>query len=69
MSGMFAGMESLETLDMHAMSFNTEILTNYGSMFSYVKTGVNIKAKDDAAKTFIQSRITDAGITANITTA
>jgi len=67
MSYMFSDMNNLETLDIHTAIFNTEKLINYSSMFSGVKTGLTIKAKDEAAKTFLQSRINDAGITATIT--
>ncbi len=68
MMSMFYEMNSLTALSL-GDKFDTSKVTTMANMFKNAKTGLTIKVKDDAAKTFIQSRLTDVGITANITTA
>ena len=66
MSYMFSGCSSLTNLDMRNATFNA---TSYSSMFYSVSNGINIIVKDATAKAWIESRLSDAGKTGNVTIA
>ena len=66
MSSMFESCSSLTNLDMRNATFNA---TNYTYMFSSVSDGINIIVKDNTAKIWIESRLSDRGITGTVTIA
>ena len=66
MYAMFSGCSSLTNLDMRNAIFNA---TSYSSMFSSVPNGIAIIVKDATAKTWIESRLSDASRTGTVTIA
>ena len=64
MSKMFVNCNSLTSLDMSKATFGS--VNSYANMFPGMANGATIKVKDEAAKTFIQSRLNDAGVTATV---
>ena len=66
MQSMFSWCSSLTNLDMRNATFNA---TSYSSMFSVVPNGINIIVKDETAKTWIESRLSDVRITGTVTIA
>ena len=65
MSSMFSVCERLTQLDMRNAVFNA---TSYSYMFS-VPNGITVIVKDATAKTWIEARLSDEGITGNVTIA
>ena len=61
---MFENCRSLTNLDMRNATFNA---TNYSRMFTAVPNSINIIVKDATAKTWIESRLSDAGKTGTVT--
>ena len=66
MNYMFSGCSNLTNLDMRNAVFNA---TSYSSMFGTVPNGINIIVKDETAKTWIESRLSDESITGTVTIA
>ena len=66
MSHMFEGCSKLLSLDMRNATFNA---TTYPYMFSSVPDGINIIVKDETAKTWIEARLSNEGITGTVTIA
>ena len=66
MYSMFSSCSNLTNLDMRNATFNA---TSYSSMFNYVPNSINIIVKDATAKTWIESRLSDANRTGNVTIA
>ena len=66
MSFMFWNCRNLTNLDMRNATFNA---TRYSSMFTYVPNGINIIVKDATAKTWIESRLSEASRTGTVTIA
>ena len=66
MSSMFSYCNSLINLDMRNATFNA---TSYLTMFRSVPNGINIIVKDTTAKTWIESRLSDARRTGTVTIA
>ena len=64
MHSMFRNCSSLEYLNMSKATFGK--LTSYSTMFQDMANGATIKVKDEAAQTFIQSRLNDDGVTATV---
>ena len=63
---MFENCTNLTNLDMRNATFNA---TGYSRMFTYVANGINIIVKDDTAKTWIETRLSDVGTTGTVTIA
>ncbi len=63
---MFRDCYNLTNLDMRNATFNA---TNYSDMFLSVPNGINIIVKDETAKTWIESRLSDANRTGTVTIA
>ena len=63
---MFSGCNRLTHLDMRNATFNTMI---YENMFSSVPYGITIIVKNATAKSWIEKRLSDAGITGTVTIA
>ena len=66
MSWMFRECTSLMNLDMRSATFNA---TSYSFMFSNITSGINIIVKDATAKTWIESRLSEASCTGTVTIA
>ena len=66
MSFMFYLCNNLTNLDMQNAVFNA---TSYGSMFGNISNGINVIVKDAPAKTWIESRLNDAGKIGTVTIA
>ena len=66
MNSMFDLCISLTNLDMRNATFNA---TSYTSMFSGITSGINIIVKDATAKTWIESRLSEASRTGTVTIA
>ena len=64
MHRMFYEYESLTYLDMSKATFGR--VNFYGGMFQGMANDVTIKVKDETAKTFIQSRLDEASVTATV---
>lgn len=64
-SYMFAYASDVDIINLHSASFTT--VTTYNNMFSSIKNGMTITVKDEAAQTFINARLTDAGKTGTVT--
>ncbi len=65
MHSMFSHCISLTNLNLSNATFTS--VTSYSEMFYYITNGINITVKDSDAQTFINSRLTDAGKTGNVT--
>ena len=66
MNNMFFSCSSLTNLDMRNATFNA---TGYSSMFSDITDGINIIVKDETAKTWIETRLSEASRTGTVTIA
>ena len=66
MRQMFRDCRSLTNLDMRNATFNA---TSYSSMFYNVANGINIIVKDETAKIWIETRLSDAGKAGTVTIA
>ena len=64
MSYMFSDCTNLTNLDIRNAVFNA---TSYSNMFRSVANGINVIVKDATAKTWIESRLSDRGITGTVT--
>ena len=60
MSYMFYGNNNLKELYLNNMVFSQ--VSSYENMFLNAKSGITVKVKDDNAKSFIESRMEEAGI-------
>ena len=60
MQSMFSGCSSLTSLDFRNATFNA---TSYGSMFSSVNHAISVIVKDDVAKIWIETRLSEANRT------
>ena len=66
MNYMFSNCSSLTNIDMRKATFNA---TSYSFMFSNITSGINIIVKDATAKTWIESRLSEASCTGTVTIA
>ena len=64
MASMFGGCSSLSYLNMSKATFGSA--ERYNHMFNGMSNGATIKVKDEAAQTFIQSRLNAASVTATV---
>ncbi len=67
MSSMFLNCVNLKTLYLHNMTFDR--VTSYANMFSNITSGITVTVKDSSAKTFIESRLSEASVTGTVTIA
>ncbi len=67
MRTMFYSCGSLTSLDLRNMTFDS--VTSYSSMFSNITSGITVTVKDSSAKTFIESRLSEASVTGTVTIA
>ena len=63
----FKDCSSLTTVDISGASLSTDV--SCGEAFSNVKSGVNVKVKDETAKSYIENVFTDSGATGTATIA
>ncbi len=63
-SGMFSNMKNLETLDIRNMDFTK--FTTYENMFTGITSNPTIIVKDEANKKWIEDRLNEAGVSANV---
>jgi len=67
MQGMFSAMNSLTSLNLNNATFNN--VTSYTNMFSGLKSGVAITAKDETTASWLRSRLSNSSITGTVTVA
>ena len=65
MSYMFQNCSSLTSLDMRNATFNA---TGYSGIFNHANSSINVIVKDETAKTWIETRLSEASITGGTVT-